>query len=116
MDTEIFKALTDESRLRILNLLIQNELCVCEIEMILDMSQTNVSRHLNKLKNAGIISGTKKSQWAYYSINESFITKNLYLYEHLKYVFSKDTILIEDKNRLYSTKQKEVTCCNSIQP
>ncbi len=46
----MFKALSDENRLRIMSLLIREELCVCEIEVILELSQSNVSRHLNKLK------------------------------------------------------------------
>lgn len=112
MDTELFKALSDESRLRILNLLMQNELCVCEIESMLDMSQTNVSRHLNKLKNAGMISVTKKAQWAYYSIDESFIKENPYLYDHLKFVFENDISMTNDKNRLCSPNQKDASCCS----
>ena len=56
----ILKALADENRIRILNLLRNNELCVCDIEATLDIKQSNVSRHLNKLKMAGIIVSEKK--------------------------------------------------------
>lgn len=90
MDTEIFKALSDESRLRILNLLVRKELCVCEIEAILDMSQSNVSRHLNKLKIANIVTSKKESQWAYYKLSDKFIEDNGHLYEHLKNCFDRD--------------------------
>ncbi len=81
---EIFKALGDENRIRILNLLMREELCVCEIETMLGMTQSNASRHLNKLKNAGIITSDKKSQWVYYGINNEFIKENNLLYEFLK--------------------------------
>ena len=80
---EIFKALSDENRARILSLLLNKELCVCEIETILDMTQSNVSRHLSKLKEAGIVSIRKDSQWIYYRISESFIEDNKELYEYL---------------------------------
>ena len=48
---EIFKAFGDETRIRILNLLRNSEMCVCEIEAILGINQSNASRHLNKLKS-----------------------------------------------------------------
>lgn len=50
--SDIFKMLTDETRIRILNILKETDLCVCEMQAILDISQTNASKHLNKLKGA----------------------------------------------------------------
>ncbi|OFW49561.1 MAG: transcriptional regulator [Actinobacteria bacterium RBG_13_35_12] len=110
MDIKIYKALSDESRLKILNLLIQQELCVCEIEVILDMSQSNVSRHLNKLKSAKIVVYKKESQWAYYTISNMFIEDNNYLYEHLKNKFSFDDQLLEDLDKLNSLKKQHAIC------
>jgi ArsR family transcriptional regulator len=107
---EIFKALSDESRLRMLNLLMQKELCVCEIEAILDMSQSNVSRHLNKLKNAAVVISKKESQWTYYKINSSFIEQNVFLYEHLKNKFSVNNELLEDIDKLKNLKEQTVMC------
>jgi ArsR family transcriptional regulator len=80
----IFKALSEDSRLRILSLVIDREMCVCEIENSLDMTQTNASRHLSALKQSGILECNKKAQWAYYRISESFRQENLELYEYLK--------------------------------
>jgi len=100
----VFKALSDESRLRIINLLMQRELCVCEIEKILDMSQSNVSRHLNKLKNAGIVLSKKQSQWAYYSLNDVFISSNSYLYEHLRSKFLLSNVLLNDIAKFNATE------------
>ena len=52
----------DENRIRILNLMLNAELCVCEIETILEMTQSNASRHLAKLKSAGIITSSKEKK------------------------------------------------------
>ena len=52
---QLFKGLADRSRLRILNLLLHAELCVCNIQYVLGSSQPNVSRHLTYLKNSGLV-------------------------------------------------------------
>ncbi len=70
--TEIFKALGDHNRLRILSLISQNELCVCMIAEVMDATQPTVSKHLNRLKYAGIIKCRKISQWCFYSVSSSF--------------------------------------------
>ncbi len=70
----IFKSLGDATRLRIFALLQDNELCVCEIEAALSLSQPNASRSLTILKNAGIIQSRKQAQWAYYKISDDFST------------------------------------------
>ncbi|NLO88783.1 MAG: winged helix-turn-helix transcriptional regulator [Clostridia bacterium] len=67
------KALSDETRLRIINLLYEKELCVCDIKETLKITQTKASRHLSYLKNAGLVEDRKQAQWVYYSLikNES---------------------------------------------
>ncbi len=65
--SEILKALADTNRLRILNLLHEQTLCVCDLEAILELNQSNLSRHLSKLKQAGIVSAQKKALFTYYS-------------------------------------------------
>ncbi|MCP4520526.1 MAG: metalloregulator ArsR/SmtB family transcription factor [Cytophagales bacterium] len=71
---QIFKAFSDESRIRILNLLIcHNEMCISDIEQILDFTQTKTSRHLIYLKNSGILSTQKQDQWVYYYIKEEYM-------------------------------------------
>ena len=52
---QYFKALGDNNRLRIINLLLHGELCVCDIQFVLENSQPNVSRHLSYLKNSGMV-------------------------------------------------------------
>ncbi|WP_394339309.1 ArsR/SmtB family transcription factor [Methanosarcina sp. UBA5] len=67
---DILKALADENRLRILNILRNGELCVCDIETVLGIKQSNTSRHLNRLKVSGIITSQKKSKWVYYRLKD----------------------------------------------
>lgn len=81
---ELFKALSDSNRLRILSLVIEREMCVCEIEAGLEINQTNASRHLMILKKSGILVCRKKAQWAYYSINQRFVQENRELYNYLQ--------------------------------
>lgn len=87
---DTFKALSEDSRLRILALLIDGDMCVCDIENELNMTQSNVSRHLIALKNSGIVDSKKRAQWAFYGINDQFKSDNqllwLYLKEKLKQI------------------------------
>ncbi|MFK5883639.1 MAG: metalloregulator ArsR/SmtB family transcription factor [Candidatus Izemoplasma sp.] len=103
----VFKALGDENRLRIISILIEGKVCVCEIERILALSQSNVSRHLTKLKLADLIKSTKKAQWIYYEINNDFFEKNEPLLELLNVLFKNKIIYIEDKIKLKEYKLKE---------
>jgi len=63
-----FKALSDETRLRILNILQERECCVCEVMQALDISQTRASRNLGILYDAGLIKLRKEGLWSLYSI------------------------------------------------
>ena len=65
----VVKAISDESRLRILNLLVhRGELCVCDIEAILGATQTKVSRHLAYLRRSGLVRVRRSGLWMLYSI------------------------------------------------
>ena len=65
---EVLKSLSDETRLRILNLLYERDLCVCDVMATLQISQAKASRHLIYLKNAGLVKDRKHAQWAYYTL------------------------------------------------
>ena len=80
---ELFKALAEDNRLRILSLLISSDLCVCEIESVLSITQSNASRHLTALKQSGILRSYKKAKWVYYGINDSFKEEHKELYQYL---------------------------------
>lgn len=79
---DVLKALSDETRLRILNLLYEKELCVCDIMETLQISQAKASRHLIYLKNAGLVKDRKQAQWAYYSMSKD---ERLKFIDHLVY-------------------------------
>jgi ArsR family transcriptional regulator len=66
--TEIFKAISDPTRLKILYLLQDGELCVCEIITVLEKPQSTISHHLNVLKKAGFIQGRKEGLWIHYQL------------------------------------------------
>jgi ArsR family transcriptional regulator, arsenate/arsenite/antimonite-responsive transcriptional repressor len=66
----MFKALGDETRLRIVALLTQGELCVCHLQEVLEAAQPNVSRHLGILRAAGVVDSRRDGSWIYYSLSE----------------------------------------------
>lgn len=67
---DLFKALSDETRLRIMVLLSEKELCVCQIEAALGLPQAKVSRHLTVLRYAGLAKDRRDGLWIYYSLAE----------------------------------------------
>ncbi len=67
---ELFKALSDETRLRLVVLLYRRELCVCQIEAALGISQTKASRHLSILRHAGLLKSRREGLWVYYTLKD----------------------------------------------
>ena len=66
---DVFKALGDHIRIRIVQMLAKNgEMCVCKIMQELSMTQPAVSHHLSALKNAGLVRPRKQGQWVHYSL------------------------------------------------
>ena len=107
---EIFKALADETRIRMINLLREGELCVCDIESILSVQQSNASRHLYRLKAAGLIVAVKKSQWVYYSIHQKTLLRYPFLNEIIEDELGKIKACRQDLIRLHK-RQAEGTSC-----
>ncbi|MDF2571515.1 MAG: transcriptional regulator, ArsR family [Sporomusa sp.] len=108
--TRIVKALGDGTRLRIVNLLRVENLCVCEIEAILQSSQSNVSRHLAKLRDAGIIYSEKKSQWVYYGINADIIKEHSFIKTLLDEDFGKHLQYQHDIATLRTYREQNYEC------
>lgn len=69
-NAQIFKALSEPVRLRIMNLLLHGERCVCDLMEVLGMPQSTVSRHLAYMKNAGLVKGRRQGVWMYYRLAE----------------------------------------------
>lgn len=77
---KIFKALSDETRLRIIKLLEHGELCVCDMVAAFDMSQPKVSFHLAVLKSAGMLRDRREGKWMHYKLDDSdLLTRLLFL-------------------------------------
>lgn len=109
---ELFKALAEESRLRIIGLLMDGELCVCEIEHCLALSQSNISRHLQALKAGGVVESSKQAQWTYYRISARFIEENAALWDYIKNNLSKLRAYTADRqNRQACSRQNLCGCC-----
>jgi ArsR family transcriptional regulator, arsenate/arsenite/antimonite-responsive transcriptional repressor len=66
----IYQCFCDETRLRIINLLIRGPLCVCHIQQIVGESQVNVSRHLSYLKDRGMVEARRHQNWMIYRLPE----------------------------------------------
>lgn len=74
--SKVFKALGDETRLRILGLLSIREMCVCEVMIGLDLTQPTASHHLGLLENVNLVKNRKEGKWVFYSIaNEDLVEK-----------------------------------------
>jgi ArsR family transcriptional regulator len=74
---KVFKALADETRLRILGLLMAREMCVCEVMVALDLTQPTASHHLGILENVGLVKHRKEGKWVFYSLSEPSLIRNL---------------------------------------
>jgi len=96
----IFKALSDETRLRILKLLEHGELCVCDLFSALDMVQPKVSFHLSVLKDAGLIVDRKEVRWVHYRFDDTDILRRFMLLTVMERV--SEDVIRDDRARLRS--------------
>ncbi|HIE18895.1 TPA: ArsR family transcriptional regulator [Candidatus Bathyarchaeota archaeon] len=77
MESRFFKALSDETRIKILKLLSLRRMCVCEIMVALNLTQPTASHHLRILENAGIVNDEREGKWIFYSIANPKVTEIL---------------------------------------
>jgi ArsR family transcriptional regulator len=70
-----FHALSDETRLQIVEMLSHGERCVCELQDVLDAAQSRLSFHLKVLKDAGLVTDRKEGRWMYYAVNRDALDK-----------------------------------------
>ncbi len=97
---KVFKALSDETRLRMMGLLTNGELCVCEIMQALEISQSRASRNLGILKEAGLLVDRREGQWIYYSIDKGRVRDYSKLFELLESSLARDETVKRDKENL----------------
>jgi ArsR family transcriptional regulator, arsenate/arsenite/antimonite-responsive transcriptional repressor len=107
----MFRAFSDSTRLRILNLLKPGELCVCELVRVLDLPQPKVSRHLAYLRKAGLVSGRKDGLWMYYTLAPAKNSFHQKLMECLSCCFQDVPALANDAKRLSRSAKETSSCC-----
>lgn len=83
-ETAVFHALSDETRLEILNCLRDGERCVCELTEVLKAAQSRLSFHLKVLKDAGLIRDRAEGRWMYYALSEQALEEAEELIRTLK--------------------------------
>ncbi len=113
---EVFKALSDETRLRIMKLLEEEALCVCEIMAVLGMIQSRVSRHLDILRRAGFLVARREKKWVIYAWNKEQVNDyHLLLQNMLRLWLNDDEIVKRDREKLKEVKalalREQKGCC-----
>ena len=99
--TKLFKALSDETRIRILKVLLERECCVCEVMQALNISQSRASRNLGILADAGFVKSRRDGLWIIYSIDEQTVNSHAAsLVEMLRSSLVNDEIILQDRERL----------------
>ncbi|TBR78844.1 ArsR family transcriptional regulator [Campylobacter novaezeelandiae] len=99
----VISAINDESRVLILYYLLRHkELCVCNLQELLNMGQSRLSRHLKILKDAGFLYVRRKGTWAYYGINDQFSLLHSDILKNINALDMKNLVL--EKN-LYDNKE-----------
>lgn len=94
LGAQIFRACADESRLRILSLIFHNgEMCISDLERILDFTQAKTSRHVIYLKNSGILTYRRYDHWVFYQIKDEVADIMKQIFQFLK----KDGQLMKDQ-------------------
>ncbi len=76
--SRFFRALADETRLRVLRMLEVREMCVCEVMFALGLTQPTASHHLGILESAGLVKDRKDGKWVFYSLADPELVKNMH--------------------------------------
>lgn len=109
--TKILKALSDESRVRIINLLKAKQgVCVCEITEIINLSQPTISSHLKKLEEAGIIVFRKDGLWVNYYLNDKMEHETMELVDLIIKIIEKDPDTVKDLKKVKSADRMLICC------
>lgn len=95
------RAIADPGRLRILRMLADSELCVCQITAVLDLAPATVSKHLSILKNAGLVFSRKAGRWVHYRLADQPVSPHtLPLLQLVAAQLHDDSTIIADRKRL----------------
>jgi len=108
--TQLFKALSEEMRLRILMLLMHDELCVCDFMAIFNEPQSKVSRHLAYLKNSGLIKGRRVGKWMHYALKEPLEGVFKAQLDFIRAQLANKPLFEEDLKKMEEEKKKKERC------
>lgn len=101
-DAELFfAALADRTRLRLLNLMRDGEVCVCFFAEALGTNNPKISRHLSYLKRASLVSGRRDGKWMHYSLHPPTEKSARGVFDAALTMIENDSEMIEDRNRLF---------------
>jgi len=115
-ETKAFKVLSDETKMRILNLLLQEECCVCEVMQALEIPQSKASRGLIALHDAGFLKMRKERLWSLYSLDKEGIKGyRSQLVEAVKEALGDNKIAEEDKERLKKAERVGARCVSRLE-
>lgn len=106
----VFRAFADRTRLRILNLLRGGEICVCDLQAVLDVPQPKVSRHLAYLRRAGLVKVRRDGLWSHYSLAPARNAFHARLLDCLACCFKDVPELADDEARVRKVR-KPGRCC-----
>ena len=111
--TQLFKALSDPTRLRCLLLLVNHdELCVCELTHALELPQPKVSHHLGTLRRDGLVSDRKTGLWVYYRLDPSLPAWALEVLRHTAAGVAGGVPYITDERTLQAMPNRPgASCC-----
>lgn len=108
---ELFKALSDETRLKLVTLLYKREFCVCQIEAALGISQTKASRHLAILRRAGLLKSRRDCLWVYYTLDLPEDKLEADLFENLSESLSAElSSMVDRAKKKVCINQSSLSC------
>lgn len=112
---KIYKALSDETRLRVLNLLFEKECCVCEVMQALEISQSKASRILTALHDVGFLKVRKEGLWSLYSFDWEEMGENrISILESARKGFTGSRQMDADRERLKTAVNVGPGCCDRV--
>ncbi len=107
--TRIFKALSDESRIRMVNLLnTKKGLCVCEIREVIGLAQPTISSHLKLLENSGLVTYIKDGQWVNYSLNTAIDANIMQIINQAILILAESGQIKTDLEKLKAVNRKDI--------
>jgi len=106
----LFRALADRTRLRLINLMGEDEVCVCFLVEALKLTQPKISRHLAYLRRAGLVAARREGKWMHYRLSVPPDAHAAAIFAAVRSGLSGDSVMQSDRSRLVKL------CCSSTVP